>query len=199
MTLLLANSELFATVNSELFLIDNRTMKYPEYASRFKKAWKELKAPIKTQKDLANKLGVAQATVSDWINGEKLPSMDTALEISEKLDCCVVWLLTGKGQKSQNGLPYLRDVIDVTHLTPEQLTLIKGMIAQFEQTNPPKLEQKALTAPAENAGEGWGNSEPIQQPQAQDRRTVTRRMGSAAAKESFYEMVTTTCKRLDDY
>ena len=70
MGLLLANSELYATVNSELNSVHNIFMKYPEYAARFKRAWKALQKPIKTQKELAKVLGVAQATVSDWINGE---------------------------------------------------------------------------------------------------------------------------------
>jgi len=186
MVILLANSELFATVNSELCLIDNKVMKYPEYATRFKRAWKEFKSPIKTQKELAIKLGVAQATVSDWINGEKLPSMDTALDISEKLDCCVVWLLTGKGQKSPNDPPDLRNVIDVTHLSPDQIQAVKLIIAQFEQTNPPKYEQKLLTAPAENAG---GASEQAQQPQAQDRRVTNHQR----FMKNLHGMIRSTC------
>jgi len=129
-------------------------MKYPEYAARFKRAWKELKAPIKTQKELAKVLGVAQATVSDWINGEKLPSMDTALEISEKLGCSVLWLLTGKTETTNIELINHNGYLEQANLTPEQLLLIKGMIAQFEQTNPVKAENKSLTAPSENVGGG---------------------------------------------
>lgn len=75
MTRLLANSELKATVKSEFFSVHNLLMKYPNYAARFRLAWKQSKCPAKTQKDLAKSLGVAQATVSDWINGEKLPSI----------------------------------------------------------------------------------------------------------------------------
>ena len=154
MTLLLANSELFATVNSELFFIDNIRMKYPEYAARFKRAWKELKAPIKTQKELAKILGVAQATVSDWINGEKLPSMDTALEISEKLDCSVLWLLTGKTETANTEPTNHNGYLESANLTPEQLQAVKFMVAQFEQVNPKKDENKSLTYPTENVGGG---------------------------------------------
>jgi transcriptional regulator with XRE-family HTH domain len=149
MSALLANSELFATVNSELFLLDNIKMKYPEFAARFKRAWKELKAPIKTQKELAKLLGVAQATVSDWINGEKLPSMDTALEISEKLDCSVLWLLTGKTETTNIELTN-SGYLEQANLTPEQLQAVKLIIAQFEQTNPVKAENKPLTLDDKN-------------------------------------------------
>ena len=171
-------------------------MEYKGFASRLKELQEESGAP-KTQYKFADWLGLSKSFVSEMLRGEKLPSMDLAISLSDRFDVNLDWLMRGKGQKSQNDLPYLRDVIDVTHLTPEQLTLIKGMVAQFEQVNPKKDENKSLTYPTENVG--GGSSEPIQQPQAQDRRTVTRRMGSAAAKESFYEMVTTTCKRPDDY
>jgi len=148
-------------------------MKYPEYAARFKRAWKELKAPIKTQKELAKVLGVAQATVSDWINGEKLPSMDTALEISEKLGCSVLWLLTGKTETTNIELTNHNGYLEQANLTPEQLLLIKGMIAQFEQTNPVKAENKSLTAPSENVGGGGVKQpEPTQQAQAQHKRIL---------------------------
>jgi len=126
MCLLLANSELKATVNSEFFSVHNVFMKYPEYAARFKRAWKESRTPVKTQKELAKVLSVAQATVSDWINGEKLPSMDTALEISAKLGCCVVWLLTGKETtKSSVNLDNYLDlsIFDENHL--RMIELIK--------------------------------------------------------------------------
>jgi len=178
MSVLLANSELFATVNSELFLFHNTSMKYPEYAARFKRAWKDLKAPIKTQKELAKVLGVAQATVSDWINGEKLPSMDTALEISEKLDCSVLWLLTGKTETANKEQPSHNGYLESANLTPEQLQAVKLIIAQFEQTNPAKAENKSLTYPMGNAGGGGGVKEPrafyavppVQQNKAQDNR-----------------------------
>ena len=185
----------YATINCGFDKEYNPLMEYLDYARRLKEL--QTDKGIKTQIELSAWMGFSKSIISAWMRGEKIPSMDTALKIAALFDVCVEWLLTGKGQKSQNDLPYLRDVIDVTHLTPEQLTLIKGMIAQFEQVNPKKDENKSLTYPTENVG--GGSSEPIQQPQAQDRRTVTRRMGSAAAKESFYEMVTTTCKRPDDY
>lgn len=95
---IIADSERLAIVNSELNLAHNKPMKYPDYARRFRLLCAEADAP-KVQKELAKWLGYSQATISDWLNGEKLPSMDTALKLAEKFDCCVEYLLTGKGDK----------------------------------------------------------------------------------------------------
>jgi transcriptional regulator with XRE-family HTH domain len=154
MCLLLADSELKATVNSELNLVDNELMKYPEYAARFKRAWKESGAPPKNQKELAMRLGCSQATVSDWVNGEKLPSMDTALDIAKKLNCCVVWLLTGKDLSLQSKETDLQGYVNVNGLTNEQRELVSGMIYQLSQNKPQNNENKPLTPATENVGGG---------------------------------------------
>ena len=167
MCLLLANSELKATVNSELHSVHNIFMKYPEYAARFKQAWKESRSPVKTQKELAKVLGVAQATVSDWINGEKLPSMDTALEISGKLGCCVVWLLTGKETVSVTSVN-LDNYLDLSIFDENSLKMIE-LIRQ----NAVKLASQPASLRAEPQ-----QKEPSQQPQAQDRRVMTMRKPS---------------------
>ena len=169
--LLLANSELKATVNSELNLGHNHLMKYPEYAARFKLAWKESDAPAKNQKELAIRLGCSQATVSDWVNGEKLPSMDTALDIAEKLNCCVVWLLTGKNLSLQSKDPDLQGYINITDLTNDQRELVVGMVAQFVKSN---HQNNTLTPADENAG-GGGQIEPKQQWKGRDNRQAIRR------------------------
>ena len=182
---LLANSELNATVKSEFFSVHNVLMKYSNYAARFKRAWKESKCPAKTQKDLAKSLGVAQATVSDWINGEKLPSMDTALDISEKLECCVVWLLTGRGSKEVNKES--TDPFYALYLAlPEMHRLtIKNLVQALSQTPvAPQNENKPLTEEIKNVG--GGKSEPIQQQQSQDQRVT---------QSEFYAMVGAVCDK----
>lgn len=96
---IIANSEPNSIVNSELNLAHNNKMKYPEFAKRFRSLWEESEEAPETQKELAKWLDYSQPTISDWVNGEKLPSMETAINICEKFDCCVEYLLTGKGQK----------------------------------------------------------------------------------------------------
>jgi len=143
-----------ATINCGFDKEYNPLMEYLDYAKRLKGL--QIDKGIKTQIELSAWMGFSKSIISAWMRGEKIPSMDTALKIAEMFGVCVEWLLTGKGQKSPSDLPALRNVIDVTNLTPEQLALINGMLAQFEQTNPVKAEHKALTSPVENVGEGGG-------------------------------------------
>lgn len=87
-----------ATVNSGLFLAYSYPMKYIEFSKRLKELQAGSDAP-KTQYKFAEWLGLSKSFVSELLRGEKLPSMDTALSMSEKFDCSAEWLLTGKGQK----------------------------------------------------------------------------------------------------
>lgn len=94
-------------------------MKYPDYARRFRLLCVESGAPT-VQKELAKWLGYSQATISNWLNGEKLPSMDTAIKLAYKFDCCVEYLLTGKGDKNkplreENVFP-IRSIAKTTNL-----------------------------------------------------------------------------------
>lgn len=45
-----------------------------------------LKAKKMSQKDLAEKLGVTEVTVSRWLNGERDPSIETLNRIADALD-----------------------------------------------------------------------------------------------------------------
>ena len=131
--------------------------KDPAFAERFRqlvndKGWEHL-----NRVQLGKKIGTSATCATYYMNGDRLPSIEQARNISELLGgVCVEWLLTGKGQKHLNeeSQPNLNDYINITHLTPEQLALIKGMIAQFEQANPAKAENKPLTYETENVGGG---------------------------------------------
>ena len=135
----------------------NTNMKYPEFARRLTRVWKECEAAPKKQTPLAKWLGFSQPTVNDWLNGKGLPSLDTAIKLADKFDDCVEWLVTGKGSKHHNKetqQPNHNGYLESANLTTEQLQAVKLIIAQFEQTNPVKAEHKALTSPAENVGGG---------------------------------------------
>ena len=173
-----------ATINCGFDKEYNPLMEYLDYAKRLKGL--QIDKGIKTQIELSAWMGFSKSIISAWMRGEKIPSMDTALKIAEMFGICVEWLLTGKGQKYPNDPPDLRNVIDVTHLSPDQIQAVKLIIAQFEQTNPPKYEQKLLTAPAENAG---GASEQAQQPQAQDRRVTNHQR----FMKNLHGMIRSTC------
>ena len=153
--------------------------KDPAFAERFRqlvndKGWEHL-----NRVQLGKKIGTSATCATYYMNGDRLPSIEQARNICELLGgVCVEWLLTGKGQKKLGESSNLQNVIDATNLTTEQLLLIKGMIAQFEQSNPAKAENKSLTYPAENVGGGgvaqpsaaYDVKLPVQQAQAQDMR-----------------------------
>ena len=142
-------------------------MKYIEYAGRFKRLWKESDAP-KTQKELAKWLDYSQPMINYWLNGEKLPSMETAIKIADKFDVCVEWLITGKGLMRPNDAPELKNHINVSDLTDDQRALINQMMVQFTPKTIENNTNKALTSPDINVG--GGGQEPYQQAQSQDRR-----------------------------
>ena len=132
-------------------------MEYLDYARRLKEL--QTDKGIKTQIELSAWMGFSKSIISAWMRGEKIPSMDTALKIADKFDVCVEWLVTGKGSKHHNKETQLTNhngYLESANLTPEQLQVVKLMIAQFEQTNPVKDENKSLTYPTENVGGGGG-------------------------------------------
>jgi DNA-binding XRE family transcriptional regulator len=41
------------------------------------------------QQDLSEKLGVTKQTMSSWVNGRSIPTLETAFKIAKLLDCKV--------------------------------------------------------------------------------------------------------------
>ena len=66
---------------------------------------------------------------SDWAEaqlsaGEKLPSMDSAVDMAGKLDVCVEWLLTGRGRKRPND----GDLLDISSLPEAAKANLKAFV-----------------------------------------------------------------------
>ena len=129
--------------------------KDPAFAERFRqlvndKGWEHL-----NRVQLGKKIGTSATCATYYMNGDRLPSIEQARNICELLGgVCVEWLLTGKGPKHPNEPTSHEKLINITALNNEQRALVEGMIAQFEQTNPVKAENKSLTYPTENVGGG---------------------------------------------
>ena len=123
-------------INSDTYKEHNYLMKYSAYAARFKWAWNESEAP-KTQMELAKWLDYSQPMINYWLNGEKLPSMDTAIKISEKFGCSIEWLLTGKGQKE------LTQLSGVATVSPTG-TIVLGGFDVWDDDTPLKDDEVAL-------------------------------------------------------
>lgn len=54
-----------------------------------------------TQKDLANKLFVADKTISSWEANRTEPSLETIIQLSELFSCSASYLLYGNALKSE--------------------------------------------------------------------------------------------------
>jgi transposase len=72
----------------------------------------------------AKQLGVSAPTLSEWLNGLKMPGMEKFIEICLVLDVCVEWLATGKGDKKHKESQKIEP-----KLTEEQKKILKEIIA----------------------------------------------------------------------
>lgn len=100
---IIADSDWIATGKSDYLINDNQVMKFPGFAHRFSKLLSKSDYADRSQKEIGIWLGVSQPTVNDWLKGEKLPSMETAIRVAGKLKCQVEYLLTGNGQSVEDG------------------------------------------------------------------------------------------------
>lgn len=78
-----------------------------------------------TQKQLADKLGMVKATISSYEQNTNCPSIETFINLCKVFDVSADFML---------GLSDDMD-IKMSHLTDEQISLIMGLINQFERLN----------------------------------------------------------------
>ena len=71
--------------------------KHQKFSSRINKAIEEKGLKNVTQKELGKLFGVSGTMAWNYKNGEKLPSMETAINIAKSLDISLEWLMTGRG------------------------------------------------------------------------------------------------------
>ena len=153
-------------------------MEYKYFAKNLKELQTE--KGIKTQIEFARFIGVSKSFVSVLLLGEKLPSMDTALDICKKFDVNLDWLMLNKGAKRQGESINLQRVIDISHLSHSRQQEVEAFI-RFQESQ----ENKPLTPELKNVG-GEMIPEPSQPLQAQDRRETTL--------SSYHAMLRQTCK-----
>jgi len=96
-------------------------MIYTEIAKRLKIAFSGIKGY-----EVAEKLGVDKATVSRYLSGKNMPTIDGLIKISELTGFSIDWLLTGKGamklsddltEKSET----YKSAVNIIILTPDEL------------------------------------------------------------------------------
>ncbi len=89
-----------------------------------------------TQEDLADKLGVAKNTISQWERGTREPSIDTLKKLSEILDASIDYLLDNGSVKqgiTNSSLEQL--IISVAGLNESQCERVQGYIDCLKQDN----------------------------------------------------------------
>ena len=108
-------------------------MNYPDFAARFRQACREAQAP-QTLEALGRWLGVSKAMAWNYRTGEKLPSMDKAIEIATKFNVCVEWLLTGRGP--QRPPPPPDAVLDISDLPDAQQDGLRALVESMKSRAP---------------------------------------------------------------
>lgn len=125
-------------------------MEYKEFAKNLKEL--QIEKGFKNQIEFARHIGVSKSFISVLLLGEKLPSMDTALEICKKFNVNLDWLMLSKGEKRLGEGSNLQRVIDITDLSSEDAVFVSNLVAKLSKNN----ENKPLTPPDENVGVGVG-------------------------------------------
>ncbi len=169
MTKLSTNSEYNTTVKSGFILEYIDKMTYSKFANRLKELQSE-KPGIEKQYKFAKYLDVSTSFMSDMLRGEKLPSMDLAIEIADKFNVSIDWLMRGIGSK------YIQ--IEINHdncLNLSSLTDENKMLVELMYSN---LLKGQLTVHKQ--------VEPIQNQQSKDIRD---------GKKLFSEMLEKTCEK----
>lgn len=103
-----------------------------------------------TQKDLANKMGVSEASVSNWVKGIKVPRADKVDKLCKIFNCNRSDLVEEPATMTS---PLIQQhIANYSRLSPEQQALVDELVVtlQEEQANAAKvLEvlQKLLSSP----------------------------------------------------
>lgn len=105
-------------------LSDERIKK--EFGKRFSSAVR-LKYEKESLRQIAPLLGVSPAFVGDMMNGLKMPSSDTGVNLAEKLGVTFEWLMTGRGPMIQGKV-----AVSIDHLSPSAQKAIKNLIKDLE-------------------------------------------------------------------
>ena len=74
------------------------------FASRLKLAMEVAGKGTVSQKEMAQRLGVAPPSVNAWFNGRNFPDVEHCIHICEWLRCDLMWLTTGKHSETGNSL-----------------------------------------------------------------------------------------------
>lgn len=106
----------------------------------------------KSRREISEALGFSYYTVTDWVNGKKMPRMDKVEMLAKYFDCLISDLIEEKTEEqiqSQKKNDILSDIIltlredsellciveSLTKLDAEKRTAIKSLISAFSVTD----------------------------------------------------------------
>jgi transcriptional regulator with XRE-family HTH domain len=97
-----------------------------KFSQRFQRLMNEKGWSKHTREQVGKKLGVTGPAVTYWWNGDRLPTMAQAITISIMFNCCVEWLLTGRGP--MRPIPSEDDLLDLSFLPDKEKANYKALI-----------------------------------------------------------------------
>jgi|688.fasta_scaffold24071_8 hypothetical protein len=97
-----------------------------DFSQRFRRLLNEEGRAHHRREDIGKQLGVKGPAVTYWWNGDRLPTMQQAIAISMEFNCCVEWLLTGRGPMRPQ--PISNDCLDISLLPDEEKAIFKAHI-----------------------------------------------------------------------
>ena len=120
----------------------NESVKYPDFSRRLNQLWKNNKSAPRNQTQLSKWLGFAQPTVNNWLNGNALPSLDTALKLCDKFGSNPIWLITGKGPVNigdEIADPLYKNIINLTVEQRQHVESLVSLLASQPASQPASL------------------------------------------------------------
>lgn len=101
-----------------------------------------IEAKGKTQKEVAEYLGVSAPTVSDWINGKKFPRMDKVEMLANYFGCLKSDLIEDKDEMRKNS-DAIADIIIKLRADPNYFRVV-NKLRELDATKLAKVEQLLL-------------------------------------------------------
>ena len=113
---------------------DMKKLPDTKFGNRFSTLIAQSKYKTLNNGEIGKKFDVSGTMVHHYKHGNKLPSMETAILIANKLNCCVEYLLTGRGpiriQRTDDSL------LDVSDLDKSQKVAIQAVVNSFKDKKP---------------------------------------------------------------
>ena len=90
----------------------------------------------KTRRDICDALGFSYFTVTDWVNGKKMPRMDKVEKLAKYFDCLISDLIETKKQPTESELSIKKKefIRKVEGMSDAQIERLEQILALVEQT-----------------------------------------------------------------